>query len=558
MKKRWDGLFVAAIAGAAYVRAGFAEVFWDDEYLSTRNPYLSTLEGIRFLVSHDLWIASAKGEPGGYWRPLASLSLALNRAAAGNSAASYHAGNVLLHAAVSAALVVFARRLGLGRWVAAVIGLWFATTPLGSEAVVWISGRFDLLGALLTVVACILHISRRPLGCALALAGALACKETFFVAPVMLAGYELFVGRGPMRARRWLAGPGLALLAIFTYSAARAWVGVSSATQAAAISGGARLLPAFSFVVTTLHRGLVAPSTLSPFHAYAPESTVRACATLAMVAVVSTGFAFIALRRGASKPVKIAAFGWLWWMVGITPTSLTAANQFVVGDRYAYFPMIGLALAAGGLVAAAAPRLRARSFVALAVGLAALGALQTVSLQRRVTDWQTAQGLLEVTYARDPGNFYAAAALGEHRARHGRFAEAEVLLVAAQRAAPGRSESGSGFTWPIETALCFVYLNEGRYAEGEAACRSRIAQAPHDPRAWLNLATIQLRQGRFPEAAQAAAAAIARKPTYVEARLVRAMALRALGQPGDARAEAERVLRLDAGNVRAKALATGQ
>jgi tetratricopeptide (TPR) repeat protein len=154
---------------------------------------------------------------------------------------------------------------------------------------------------------------------------------------------------------------------------------------------------------------------------------------------------------------------------------------------------------------------------------------------------------------RDPNNFYALSALGEHRARQGAFSEAEALLVRAKSLAPGASPSG--FTWGIDTALCFVLLNEGRLEEGARACEDRLAQAPSDPRAWLNLATIELRRGRLEQARFDAERALERKGRYAEAHFVRAAALAGLGRSPEARQEAERVLQLDPAHAGAKALA---
>jgi protein O-mannosyl-transferase len=554
MRKRLPELAVALVAFAAYVRAISAEAFWDDEFLTTRNPYLSW-RGLRFLLTSDLWTASAKGEAAGYWRPLASLSYALNRLVGGNTTASYHAGNVLVHTAVAAAFVALARRLRVPTTIALAFGLLFATAPLGSEAVTWISGRFDLLGALLAVVACSFHASNRPLKTALAVLGAVACKESYVVVPVILVLYDALLRPRMALKRRWeFAGRyGMLALAVVVYVVGWKIVGTGSGAGAVAGLGMRVLLEGFAYVLYTLARGFFSPSELSPFHAYVRPTGLAFATTLGVVAAVSLAFGWAIRARPRSRWLRLSLFGWCWCIVGIAPCAVVPAIRFVIGDRYAYFPMLGLAL---GLAAGAAGLTRALKWEPLPRLLAAVGfvclAFQCAGLWVRLSDWQTEERLLEVTVERDPDNFYALDELGEFRARHGRFPEAESLLLRARAAAP---PGAAHFSSPIDTALCFVYLNEQHYPEGEAMCRARLAVAPADPRAWLNLASIELHEDRWQEALDDAGSALACKPRYAEAHYVRALALSRLGRTDEARTEAHAALSDDPGHARARALA---
>ncbi len=91
------------------------------------------------------------------FRPLTSMSFALEWAVGGMRPWHFHLANLLLHAAVSAAVATLAVRLAAWRpggtparagWVA---GLLFAALPVHAEAVAAVYGRAELLAALGTV-----------------------------------------------------------------------------------------------------------------------------------------------------------------------------------------------------------------------------------------------------------------------------------------------------------------------------------------------------------------------------------------------------------------------
>lgn len=553
MKKRLPELLAFLVATLAYARALWAEPFWDDEYLTTRNPYLASWSGVRALVTSDLWTASAKGEPSGYYRPLASLSLALNRLV-GNDAASYHAGNLLIHGAVAALLVALLRRVAVSPALALVVSCAFACSPLGSEAVTWIAGRYDLLGAAFALTACILHMSDRPTMAALATLAALACKEPFVVVPGVLVLYDATCRPDEVLSRKahFLRRYAMLAAAAALYFGARAAIGVPSA-RVLSETGVGGLVLGFVYVLRTLPRGLYDETKLSPFHAYARPSAVDVAVTLGVVAVLVVAALSYARARPRSRHRRLVVLGLGWALLAIAPSSITVPNLLVVGDRYAYFPLVGIAVAIAGIVGEGAAAPRAWGVAAAAV-LAIVVPLELLPLQTRLDEWQTPDRLLAVTVDRDPDNFFALAALGERRAMQARFPEAEALLVAAKAREPGKTASAAQFSWPIKTALCFVYLNEARYDEGERECKDRLAEAPHDPRAWLNLASIEVNEGRPTEALDATEQALAYKPSYAEAHYVRGLAMAKLGRADEARDEAKQALAINPGHAGARAL----
>lgn len=127
-----------------------------------------------------------------YYRPLVTVTFALNAMVSGGSPMGYHATNVGLH--VLASMLVYALcRKTIGNVTPALLGaLLFALSPTNTEAVAWIPGRCDLwlgcftLGALLSLQAGERELSRlRFVVHVSCFMGALFTKETAVCLPLV-------------------------------------------------------------------------------------------------------------------------------------------------------------------------------------------------------------------------------------------------------------------------------------------------------------------------------------------------------------------------------------
>jgi len=125
------------------LRGGFV---FDDRYLAAAHPAVQGTGG--FEIGRTL-TAPYWGELQGalLWRPVTTLSFALDQRIGGGSPAWFHVVNLLLHAAVTILWALLVRRLTRRDALALVTGALFAVHPLHTEAVTWISGRAELLAA---------------------------------------------------------------------------------------------------------------------------------------------------------------------------------------------------------------------------------------------------------------------------------------------------------------------------------------------------------------------------------------------------------------------------
>jgi hypothetical protein len=160
-----------------------------------------------------------------YFRPLVVLSFLWDRALWDLSPAGYHLTNLLLHAVTTLLFLAIARRLLASEFAARTGASLFAVHPCHTEAILWVSGRTDLMAGLCFALAIWLYLRGRAADrlrsgwfglCLLACGLALAAKEMALTLPAVLLLHTLcFPDREPLR-RRFVA-PVLAAVVVLGY-----------------------------------------------------------------------------------------------------------------------------------------------------------------------------------------------------------------------------------------------------------------------------------------------------------------------------------------------------
>ena len=135
-------LLLAAVVVSLYSNTLFHDFVFDDV----------------MIVTHLQW-GRILGRTG--YRPVRTLTYALNFALGGANPFGYHLFNVLLHA-VNSILIFLLFRSVLGRMDASFLGaMLFAVHPLQTASVAYVSGRKDLLAAFFLLLASLLYVEWR-------------------------------------------------------------------------------------------------------------------------------------------------------------------------------------------------------------------------------------------------------------------------------------------------------------------------------------------------------------------------------------------------------------
>ncbi|MCC6648201.1 MAG: tetratricopeptide repeat protein [Polyangiaceae bacterium] len=534
-------LALAACAAVAFTGLLSVGLVWDDPYVTVGNPHLASWRGVWTLATSDVWSGTSVEEISKFYRPLPMLAYALDRALLGNTPLAYHASSWLVHLASTWLVYSLARRRDSSSRGAAALfaAALFAVAPLGVEAVTWIGCRFDLLGVMLTLASLRLVGARgrgAPVASGALVGAALFCKETFVVAPALVLAWEAWIERRRPSIARYAA-----VAAVFAaYVALRRAAGVAGASTVAHLGVG-DVVRSYAFSLETFTRALVWPTVLDPSRPYAPRG-LAASAALALTAWLAwAALAGTAWRRGWGDRGRGLVFGVGWYLFALGPASAAGPTLGMIGDRYAYFAIVGWVFALAAALSACP--WRAVASVASAAALVA----STARCRARVPEFADDHTLFSAAARDDPDNAFAWYMLGQAAAVAGRLDEADALLARSAALAPG--------SWRTDNALCYVRLNQGRLDEALSLCHASAASRPSNPRVWTNLAAIHLRAGRHAACVGATDRGLGVKPHDVEARYLRATCLANLGRYEEASDELARCLSLSPAHAGALNLA---
>jgi tetratricopeptide (TPR) repeat protein len=501
---------------------------FDDFFMIGENRLIRSLGNVPKLLTSDYWAAVERPEIFSgtrLYRPLVTISFALNHAAGGLQPVGYHLVNLLLHAGVSLA-VYSVGRLFLAPAGAAVAGALFAVHPLHTEAVTGIVGRAELFMALGILVA--LWCYRRPertarLGALAAFAMGLLAKEQAVVLPALLVLYDLYVeGQGERHPRKGkLPGGTLVRLVPYmgilaAYFLLRTWVLGRIAAPSpsfgdnplAHVPIGPRLLTALAVAGRYLALFLW-PEHMSPDYSYnqipLATSLVDGRVLLAIVlwgAVL--GWGGWALRRRMGAGVFAVGF--------ICVTFLPAANLLIpigtiMGERLFYLPSVGLCWLAGLGWEAGTARLHAARLRSLAWGALGLLLLALSSQAIRYSlVWRDDLALFSYAVEVAPDSAKVRMNLGSFLTID-RPEEAIVHLRRSIEIKP------SARAWD---GLGRAYINTKRWEEAIAAFKESSAIEPVYPFAYNNLGLAYVALARWQEAMVAFRRAVALKPDLAQ------------------------------------------
>lgn len=494
------------LTAALYAPLAGAEFAWDDAALVVDNRLTGDLANWREILRTDLWTTTRlPAPPSGYHRPLFLLMLAVERALFGLSAIAHHLVSIGFHLGASAAVAVLLRRLLPPLPALAGLAL-FALHPVQSEVVALIAARNDSMAALFLVLSLVLSLQRHPgalrlVGAALAAFAAFASKESTLLAPLFLLGLDLARWGRPRGVGRYLA----LAVALLAYGGLRAWAGVGAAAlpEPGNWELVARVIPELLGAYGSL---LVWPWPLTPARHvhYLPRlgSTLLGLVLLVLLLVTAVR---VARRR------RLVLVGLGWALLAFLPTLAATLDKGLLGDRYLYLPMLGLALVLG---AAIPTHDRVWRYGA---GLVAAAA---VAIAVRVPDWQNSRALWTAAHEDAPSPF-TAAGLGWYLNHEGDAEDALPLIVEALRGTPPYRDACPLLVsiplgldrpeetvrlgrWALQAGICApTGLFLGPYALGLAGTGQwdramAVAQRPEldgPGPGWVVLAAGMLRQG---------------------------------------------------------------
>jgi hypothetical protein len=292
-----------------------------------------------------------RGISGEQYRPIPSLTHAMDHALWGPSPFAFHLTNLVLHWLSAVLLFLLLHRVGIARAAAFLGAITLAAHPLAASSVGWISERTDTLADVFILSTLMVLLgpngarTLRVLGVALF---ALWSKETAVMLP-LLASLLVWLGLGKEEARarivplRALFGFVVLYVAVWVSLFPEKTVGRLQATAATLRSEKSGWLALFGSLFGQL------------FHPIGFETWRGSRETLLQAPWVGLALALTVLAVGMSHRDKARSLAWRTIAVGLTWSALVVlpfrGHDAVDVYRLGHTPTIGFAIAVAGLAA---------------------------------------------------------------------------------------------------------------------------------------------------------------------------------------------------------------
>jgi hypothetical protein len=377
-----DALLLAVVLAAAVAAyrpfLGLGHLGWDTYPLILTSRITSASDLIGAFREE---LMDGRYPYGHFYRPVTTLSFALDHAVWGLHAYGYHLSDVALLLACTAGVAALGRRLlgpGPGPLLAALV---FALHPLHVETVPVAARRADGLAMLFTLLALVAarRAGRRAGLCALCAALSVGAKETgTLVVPLLLA--LSYAESGPARfrerVRAAVRSSALPMAAVGLVLLARSAVlgGIGGHPESSLLGGAARglaIAPHYAFL-------LLMPQPLVSDTGLAWALVAAAAAGLAI------GLGWL-VEPATLRRLLVVCGTWLLITLWLTGVSGAIASWYAV----AFLPAVSLSIGAvaQGAARRAAEHRRAAAFGAVATGLLLVLALRFTPLVHAYPEW---------------------------------------------------------------------------------------------------------------------------------------------------------------------------
>ena len=461
----------ALVSLAVYVVCLRGTYIYDDRLLLEDDPRTQLpIQWVR------LWKESYNGGVDLLYRPLTSMTYAVQNLLHRGWAMPFHLVNWLLHAAVVVVLVELVRRCSNAR-IAMFVGLIFAIHPIHVEVVVNIVGRAEELCALFTLGALLIFVTpplttKKTIAILFCTLCAIGFKEQGILMPAFLLFAWYFLRRqsinDPLNPARESEQKALKLLLILICWAVAGYIitreqflkfewdrsFLESSVNPVVLSQGwdKVLMPLVilgrysALMIAPVHQSIDYGARVVGSHAQMNNPYLWIG--------IATSFAWlitfiVAMRKQSSLLVfALLCAGICYGLIGNIVTIIGT----VMGERLLYLPSAFLLIAAGVMWNALPKKLGNT----LLIVLVALGTFRTVDYSRR---WNDRLGLYEYLQAQQPDSANLYALVAEEYRQHGDLQSAAEVLSRGRNRIPEN--------WGLWVQSAIVATDQGKLDDAQ-------------------------------------------------------------------------------------------
>ncbi len=340
MSSRAVFVVYAVIGSALYLNSLDNPFQYDDFHSIQYNPHIRSLDQMERFVLDPHTFSS---QPNGYmFRPLTSISLALNYALHGQEVRGYRVTNLVLHILCAFGLFLLVRKVG-SEALGIATGLVFLVHPLHSEPINYLSSRSDLLVSLCYLSATTLLVgvgARSQILGHLIFATGLLSKSVAITIPLVTFAWES--GRfGVLRIARsigiaWNKYWTLTLLSLLYVVVIWSNRYVQSSIDKMPRAIDIQLLTQIKALVYYLWMAVV-PIKLNIEHQFFESRQLATVVLFSALFLVSWALFMVKVKD------RYLRFGVGWFLITLLPASIVPLN-ILVSERRVYLSSAGIFL----------------------------------------------------------------------------------------------------------------------------------------------------------------------------------------------------------------------
>jgi len=308
---------------------------WDDTDIIVNNPLLESLGNIpRFFFAEDKVVVAT-----GYYRPMTYISFALDRAIWGLNPVGFNITNLVLHILVVLLFYAVIKTLFTKPHLAFVAAVIFALHPLAGETVNFhAGGRNTLLSACFALLALLYYIQEKQVRSVACFTCAIFSKEFALLLPLVFLFYDYELQQKRSRFSAYIPY----LISIICYLALRS-LAVQKANFLESFRFSKQLLLTPYLAVRYL-LNMIYPFQLKVM--YDESVAIYVGFLCLLIVILLTGTIFIFRKH---KELQISVFWFLLFLLPVVNIIPLVSNT-LIADRYAYFSLMGFALAVATII----------------------------------------------------------------------------------------------------------------------------------------------------------------------------------------------------------------
>lgn len=454
-------LLVVAVYGTT-LNHGFV---WDDTDIIVNNPLLEKLGNIpQFFLSEDK-VATATG----YYRPMTYISFALDRAIWGLNPLGFNITNLVLHILVALLFYTVIAALFKKERLALVAAVIFAVHPLAGETVNFhAGGRNTLLSACFALLSLLFYLKGKRVPAVVFFTLAIFSKEFALLLPLVFLFLDYRLQQKKVRFSAYIPY----LIPVVCYLTLRSFaVQKANFLETFRISGQLWMTP---YLVVRYLLNMIYPFQLKVM--YDESTSIYICMLCLLIVVLLTAAIFIFRKH---DEITFSDFWFLLFLLPVINLIPIPANS-LIADRYAYFSLMGFALALAAIICKGTTRV-------ITVAVVMLCSLYSIIDFRQNFTWKDDAALFTRMTKDAPEMFIGYRNLGLYYYNKGDIANAEHYLAIAC------SKPDIPPSYLVGTASIFMEAN--RHDKAEALLLKALQREPANPEPYLLLNMIYEQKG---------------------------------------------------------------